>query len=120
MPEFEGFLFSVAGLTYNLPALLFLGLLLWKRPIWGLLLAGLAFARVFLGWVPWSMHMMIACFALLAIRPRWMRVLAGLLLALTTYYYLWRFQDVWGWLLGGGVGLVAGLLDRLWQECKLS
>lgn len=107
MSSHNDFLLSITGLTYNLPAVLVLGLLLWRRPIWGLLLACLAFARVFLGWVPWSMHMMIATFGLLACRQRWMRVLAGLLLLFTSYFYLVRFEDVYGWILGGGVGAIA-------------
>ncbi|PQJ36800.1 hypothetical protein BSZ35_00145 [Salinibacter sp. 10B] len=113
-PGPNSFLLSYSGLIYNTPALLFLGLLFWKRPLWGALLTALSFGRVFLGWVPWSMHMMIACFALLASRSRWMRVLAAFLLAMTTYYYLGRFQDVWGWLLSGGMGLLAALLDHLY------
>jgi hypothetical protein len=107
------YLLSPAGLVYNLPALLLLGILIWRRPFWGLFLAVLAAGRVFLGWIPWSMHMMVACFALLASRRRWMRGLAALLLLFTTYYYLWRFQDVWGWLLGGGMGILAASLARL-------
>ncbi len=110
------FLLSPAGLTYNLPAVLFLGVLLWRQPIWGLLLAGLAFARVFLGWVPWSMHMMIAVFGVLACRQRWMRLLAVLLLLFTTYFYLLRFEDVYGWLLGAGMGGLATALTLFWDH----
>lgn len=107
------FLLSTPGLIYNGPALLFLGLLAWKRPIWGSLLAGLAFARVFIGWVPWSMHMMIATFGLLACQAKWMRALAALLFLFTTYYYLIRFENADEWLLGSGMGALAATLAFL-------
>lgn len=98
---------TLNGLLYNLPALLLLGWVLYRRPEAGLPLVWISYQRVAAGSIDVSGHAAIALAALFAL-PKWERLLGAFLGALTGWYYfgVWgvRKPFICGLLVGGVIG----------------
>lgn len=113
------FLLSEAGMIYNLPALAVLGLLLWKRPIIGFVMTGLAGLRVLwplLGGqmiIPFSVHAALVFVTMFAwTRDDWV---GNALLFAAGVGMLFLVEMSLGWIIpmddrAVGIGIAIGLV----------
>lgn len=115
------YIWTLDGLLYNGPAVLVLAWLLVRRPVAGLLLAGLIYERVVLQTGFFSGHAAVGMAALLAL-PGWERVAGACLVGFTAWYYfgLWNEPTTFycGLALGGIIGLFALLVQQLWRYVR--
>ncbi|PSQ95983.1 MAG: hypothetical protein BRD55_08000 [Bacteroidetes bacterium SW_9_63_38] len=106
------FAYSLDGILYNLPALLVLAYLLWRRPVLGAVLVGAVWARVIEQAIPFSMHAVVAGVAMTALNG-WRMAIGGVLVLYTAWWYLLQWHAPHSFWMGLGVGVAVGIIARI-------